>query len=222
MGKTKGKGKNAGIMVGGGLRKIPILYWMHRETQWARMRKRLYYLMPSVPQSSTVRPVVLQVPSPPSWKTASGSRMKPPWSLQGEMVNDLLHHLDTPESRSRGGIHPRVLREQAKVFTQVLGTSYQQSWLQGRSQSTEGWQRRQPATSLVLMGSYGAIFCYKILLRSSSTLIFWWGHIPVLDSLLVMHLGLTLLSLNEDSTTWLWKSTLTSQVKSIRRKQMWF
>lgn len=33
MGKTKGKGKKAGSMVGGRLRKIPILYWMHRETQ---------------------------------------------------------------------------------------------------------------------------------------------------------------------------------------------
>ncbi|KAK4831215.1 hypothetical protein QYF61_016052 [Mycteria americana] len=38
------------------------------------MRKRLRYFIPSLPQSLIVRPVVLWVPSPLSWKTETGSR----------------------------------------------------------------------------------------------------------------------------------------------------
>ncbi|GAB0180778.1 hypothetical protein GRJ2_000543100 [Grus japonensis] len=47
--------------------------------------------------------------------------------IQGEMVSDLLHHLDTHESMGPGGIHPRVLRELAKVLTKPLSIIYQQS-----------------------------------------------------------------------------------------------
>ncbi|KAK4819995.1 hypothetical protein QYF61_017374 [Mycteria americana] len=48
---------------------------------------------------------------------------------QGEMVSDLLHHLDTHRSMGLDGIHPRVLRELAEVFTKTLSILYQQSWL---------------------------------------------------------------------------------------------
>ncbi|KAK4832222.1 hypothetical protein QYF61_021069 [Mycteria americana] len=49
--------------------------------------------------------------------------------IQGEMGNDLLHHLDTHSSMGSDGIHPRVLRELAEVLTKLLSILYQQSWL---------------------------------------------------------------------------------------------
>ncbi|KAK4813305.1 LOW QUALITY PROTEIN: hypothetical protein QYF61_023456 [Mycteria americana] len=51
--------------------------------------------------------------------------------IQGEMVSDLLHHLDTRRSMGLHGIHPRVLRELAEVLTKLLSILYQQSWLTG-------------------------------------------------------------------------------------------
>ncbi|KAK4820577.1 hypothetical protein QYF61_001817 [Mycteria americana] len=51
--------------------------------------------------------------------------------IQGEMVSDLLHHLDTHKSMGPDGIHPRVLRELAEVLTKPLPILYQQSWLTG-------------------------------------------------------------------------------------------
>ena len=50
---------------------------------------------------------------------------------QGEMVSDLLHHLDTHRSMRPKGIHPRVLRELAEVLTKPLPILCQQSWLTG-------------------------------------------------------------------------------------------
>ncbi|KAK4806823.1 hypothetical protein QYF61_005619 [Mycteria americana] len=48
------------------------------------------------------------------------------------MVSDLIHHfLDTHKSMGPDGIHPRVLRELAKVLTKPLSILYQQSWLTG-------------------------------------------------------------------------------------------
>ncbi|KFQ81720.1 hypothetical protein N337_12249, partial [Phoenicopterus ruber ruber] len=51
--------------------------------------------------------------------------------IQGEMVSDLLHHLDTHKSMGPDGIHPRVPNELAEVLTKPLSIIDQQSWLTG-------------------------------------------------------------------------------------------
>ncbi|KAK4813457.1 hypothetical protein QYF61_006248 [Mycteria americana] len=51
--------------------------------------------------------------------------------IQGEMVSDLLHHLDTHKSMGPDEIHPRVLKELAEELTKPLSIIYQQSWLSG-------------------------------------------------------------------------------------------
>ncbi|KAK4818286.1 hypothetical protein QYF61_010428 [Mycteria americana] len=55
----------------------------------------------------------------------------PPPIIQGEMVSDLLHHLDTHKSMGPDEIHLRVLKELAEVLTKPLSIIYQQSWLTG-------------------------------------------------------------------------------------------
>ncbi|KAK4817662.1 LOW QUALITY PROTEIN: hypothetical protein QYF61_023941 [Mycteria americana] len=49
--------------------------------------------------------------------------------IQGEIVSDLLYHLDTHKSMGLDGIHPRLLRLLAEVLTKPLSIIYQQSWL---------------------------------------------------------------------------------------------
>ncbi|KAK4830600.1 hypothetical protein QYF61_012026 [Mycteria americana] len=51
--------------------------------------------------------------------------------IQGEMVSDLLHHLDTHKSMGPDEIHPRVLKELAEELTKPLSIIYQRSWLTG-------------------------------------------------------------------------------------------
>ncbi|KAK4831885.1 hypothetical protein QYF61_020032 [Mycteria americana] len=51
--------------------------------------------------------------------------------IQGEMVSDLLHHLDTHKFMGPDEIHPRVLKELAEELTKPLSIIYQQSWLTG-------------------------------------------------------------------------------------------
>ncbi|KAK4833083.1 LOW QUALITY PROTEIN: hypothetical protein QYF61_027745 [Mycteria americana] len=51
--------------------------------------------------------------------------------IQGEMVSDLLHHLDIQKSMGPDVIYLRVLKELAEVLTKHLSIIYQQSWLTG-------------------------------------------------------------------------------------------
>ncbi|GAB0203785.1 hypothetical protein GRJ2_002844100 [Grus japonensis] len=67
---------------------------------------------------------------PPELEDRDGEQKKAP-IIQGEMVSDLLHHLDTHKSMGLDGIHPRVLRELAEVLPKPLSIIYQQSWLTG-------------------------------------------------------------------------------------------
>ncbi|GAB0180201.1 hypothetical protein GRJ2_000485400 [Grus japonensis] len=67
---------------------------------------------------------------PPQLEDRDGEQNEAP-IIQGEMVSDLLHHLDTHKSMGLDGIHPRVLRELAEVLTKPLSIIYQQSWLTG-------------------------------------------------------------------------------------------
>ncbi|KAK4825622.1 hypothetical protein QYF61_001302 [Mycteria americana] len=67
---------------------------------------------------------------PPELKGREGEQNGAP-IIQGEMVSDLLHHLDTHKCMGPDGIHPRVLRELAEVLTKPLSILYQQFWLTG-------------------------------------------------------------------------------------------
>lgn len=49
--------------------------------------------------------------------------------IQREMISNLLYHLEIHKSMGWDGVHPKVLRELAEVFTETLGIIYQQSWL---------------------------------------------------------------------------------------------
>ena len=65
---------------------------------------------------------------PPELEDKDGDQNEAP-IIQGEMIIDLLHHLDTHKSVGQDGIHPRVLRELVEVLTKPLSIIYQQSWL---------------------------------------------------------------------------------------------
>ncbi|KAK4822331.1 hypothetical protein QYF61_013030 [Mycteria americana] len=67
---------------------------------------------------------------PPELADRDGEQNEAP-RIQGEMVSDLLHHLDTHRSMGPDGIHPRVLREVVEVLTKPLSILYQQFWLTG-------------------------------------------------------------------------------------------
>ncbi|KAK4832941.1 hypothetical protein QYF61_026584 [Mycteria americana] len=67
---------------------------------------------------------------PPELESRDGEQTEAP-VIQGEMVSDLLPHLDTHKSMGLDGIHSRVLRDLAEVLTELLSILYQQSWLTG-------------------------------------------------------------------------------------------
>lgn len=108
-----------------------MLYWMQKETQQQRVRKRLRFLMSSFPQPLTVRPIVLRVPTPLSWRLGQGTE----WRPRVQRNSDLLYHSDSPKSMGLDGIHPWWLRELAAEII-----IYQQSWKTGRSQLTGSQQ----------------------------------------------------------------------------------
>ncbi|KAK4831199.1 hypothetical protein QYF61_016036 [Mycteria americana] len=72
---------------------------------------------------------------PPELEDRDGDQNGAP-IIQGEMVSDLLHHLDTHKSMGPDEIHPRVLKELAEVLTKPLSITYQQSWLTGEANVT--------------------------------------------------------------------------------------
>ncbi|KAK4825598.1 hypothetical protein QYF61_000687 [Mycteria americana] len=67
---------------------------------------------------------------PPESEDRDGDQNGAP-IMQGEMVTDLLHHLDTHKSMGPDEIHLRVLKELAEVLTKPFSVIYQQSWLTG-------------------------------------------------------------------------------------------
>ncbi|KAK4805288.1 hypothetical protein QYF61_004853 [Mycteria americana] len=64
--------------------------------------------------------------------------------IQGEMVSDLLHHLDPHKSMGPDEIHPRVLKELAEVLIKPLSIIYQQSWLTGEIRKCDAHYQEGP------------------------------------------------------------------------------
>ena len=74
---------------------------------------------------------------PPEQEDRNEEQKETP-KIHGEMVSDLLHHIDTHKSMGPDGIHPRVLSELADVLAKPTSITYQQSWLTG--EVPVGWK----------------------------------------------------------------------------------
>lgn len=82
--------------------------------------------MPSFPQPFMVRATVLS--SSQSWKTETGSRMKPPKPQEKWSVTCY-----TYKSTELDGIHPRPLRQLPEMLTEPLSVISQCPWLTGKA-----------------------------------------------------------------------------------------
>lgn len=67
---------------------------------------------------------------PPNLEVWEGKKNKP-FTIQVEMVRDLLLYLNCHKSIGPDGIQLRLLREPAKVIAKLLSTIYQHSWSTG-------------------------------------------------------------------------------------------
>lgn len=98
------------------------------------MKKRLRFSLLTLVLSLLVKPFILRVRSPLSWKTGMGKRIKPPQVMgrmevsKEETFSNLLLHLDSHKSMGPDGIHSRDLGELMEVIAKLLSIIYQQSW----------------------------------------------------------------------------------------------
>lgn len=67
---------------------------------------------------------------PPDLEERDGEQNEAP-TIQGKMVTDLLHHLDTDKAVGLDVIHPEALRELVEVLSEPLSIICQQSCLTG-------------------------------------------------------------------------------------------
>ncbi|KAK4822092.1 hypothetical protein QYF61_009792 [Mycteria americana] len=86
---------------------------------------------------------------PPESEDRDGDQNGDP-IIQGEMVSDLLHHLDIHKSMGPDEIHPRILKEVADVLTKPLSIIYQQSWLTGEVPVDWAGRRTRGTTGLAI------------------------------------------------------------------------
>ncbi|KAK4825258.1 hypothetical protein QYF61_025719 [Mycteria americana] len=94
------------------------------------MRKRLRRLNVFLASVFTAKTSCSPGTQPPALEDRGREQNEAP-IIQGEMVSDLLHHLDTHKPMGLDGIPPRVLRELVEGLTKPLSILYQQSWLTG-------------------------------------------------------------------------------------------
>lgn len=87
----------------------------------------LYLIFASIFNRKTSFSEDIRCPEVEDWDRVQNEAL----TLQEEVVPSLLHHLDLHESMVQNGIHPRILKVLADVFTEPLSISDQQSWLTG-------------------------------------------------------------------------------------------
>jgi len=91
------------------------------------MRKRLRYLVLPLLQSFNSKTNCSQGTQTPELEDRDEEQNEAP-IIDGEMVSDLLHHLDTHKPKRPHGIHPNT-EELVQALTKPPSIIYQQSWL---------------------------------------------------------------------------------------------